>query len=393
MTGPVAAEPYGERHVPPGLSRRLIRSLPHRPVWFGGVACVIAGFLLQAAALGNGRMSVVESLLVLDLPVALMPASLLLHSPMRPREWAASAAMAAGLLLIAAGVWWARLTGRGARKAAILGTTTSCGFGLTAALIKGMTATFARGLAALLTSWQLYAMVVAGAGSMFLLQSAVHAGRLLAAQPGLSLGDPVISILWGTLVFDEEVRGGPSSCWPTRRCRRTVPGGRPRRSRITDEAQESGRGPRRAGGARLATRAPRPARRPRAASGRRRGRAYGIPATRGTARRPYRACSEPAARPAPGRTVYRRSVGGSGALRRPAGPSGRPDGHDADPPGRRVPTAGRRPSCMPQGPGTRRACRKDQEPAAPRPPLSAPPHATGHRRPGRGTTSCAVSSV
>ncbi|PAK26256.1 hypothetical protein CJD44_11285 [Streptomyces sp. alain-838] len=43
---------------------------------------------------------------------------------------------------------------------------------------------------------------------MFLLQSAVHAGPLLAAQPGLSLGDPVLSILWGTLVFGEEVQGG-----------------------------------------------------------------------------------------------------------------------------------------------------------------------------------------
>jgi drug/metabolite transporter (DMT)-like permease len=228
-----------DRPASESLSWRLIWSLLHRPVWFGGVACVIAGFLLQAAALGNGRISVVESLLVLDLPVALMLSSLLLHTPMRPREWAATATMAAGLagllmslspsegsntgvsarmwalaasanvVLIAAGVWWAQLAGQGARKAAILGTATSCGFGLTAALIKGVTATFSQGISALFTGWQLYAMILAGAGSMFLLQSAVHAGRLLAAQPGLSLGDPVISILWGTLVFGEQVRGGP----------------------------------------------------------------------------------------------------------------------------------------------------------------------------------------
>lgn len=228
-----------DRPASESLSWRLIWSLLHRPVWFGGVASVIAAFLLQAAALGNGRISVVESLLVLDLPVALILSSLLLRSRMRPREWVATATMAAGLagllmslspsggsnagvsgqmwalaasanvLLIAAGVWWARLTGQGARKAAILGTATSCGFGLTAALIKGVTTTFSQGFSALFTSWQLYAMIVAGAGSMFLLQSAVHAGRLLAAQPGLSLGDPVISILWGTLVFEEQVRGGP----------------------------------------------------------------------------------------------------------------------------------------------------------------------------------------
>ncbi len=36
-------------------------------------------------------------------------------------------------------------------------------FGLTAALIKGMTRTFAEGLTVLFTSWQLYGMIAAGA--------------------------------------------------------------------------------------------------------------------------------------------------------------------------------------------------------------------------------------
>jgi EamA domain-containing membrane protein RarD len=43
---------------------------------------------------------------------------------------------------------------------------------------------------------------------MFLLQSAVNAGRLIAAQPGLTLSDPIVSVLWGVLVFSEHVRGG-----------------------------------------------------------------------------------------------------------------------------------------------------------------------------------------
>ncbi|MER6470872.1 DMT family transporter [Streptomyces collinus] len=227
-----------DRPASESLSWRLVWHLLHRPVWFGGFASIVAAFLLQAVALGVGRISVVESIMVLDLPVALILSSLLLHDRMRPREWAAAAAMAAGLagmllslspadgsadavsgpmwamaaganaLLIAAGVWWARLSGEGARKAAILGTSTSFGFALTAALIKGATGTVGHGIGGLFTSWQLYAMIVAGAASMFLLQSAVHAGRLLAAQPGLSLGDPVLSMLWGTVVFGETVRGG-----------------------------------------------------------------------------------------------------------------------------------------------------------------------------------------
>ncbi len=51
-------------------------------------------------------------------------------------------------------------------------------------------------------------MIAAGGLGMFLVQSAMNAGGLLAAQPGLTLADPVLSILWGALVFRERVRGG-----------------------------------------------------------------------------------------------------------------------------------------------------------------------------------------
>jgi hypothetical protein len=63
-------------------------------------------------------------------------------------------------------------------------------------------------MTALLTSWQLYGMVAAGILGMFLLQSPMNAGRLVAAQPGLTLTDPLVSILWGVLVFREQVRTG-----------------------------------------------------------------------------------------------------------------------------------------------------------------------------------------
>ncbi|POX51089.1 DMT family transporter [Streptomyces sp. Ru72] len=220
------------------LSWRLVRHLLHRPVWFAGVLSVIAGFLLQAAALGNGQISVVQPMLVLELPATLLLASLVFRSRLGVREWGASVMMAAGLagllfslspsqgsaahatavrwafasgvnvLLVAAMVVWARLADPGARKAALLGVATGCGFGFTAALIKGMTEAFSHGIGALFTSWQLYAMIVAGAGAMFLLQSAMHAGRLLASQPGLTMSDPVVAILWGVFVFGEGVRGG-----------------------------------------------------------------------------------------------------------------------------------------------------------------------------------------
>jgi hypothetical protein len=99
--------------------------------------------------------------------------------------------------------------GRGStRQAAVLAVAAGAAFGLTAALIKGMTETFSEGLTVLLTSWELYGMIAAGTLGMFLVQSAMNAGRLIAAQPGLTLSDPIVSILWGVFVFGERVRDG-----------------------------------------------------------------------------------------------------------------------------------------------------------------------------------------
>ena len=237
------------REVPKkqNLSPRLIWSLAHQPTWFGGVLAITAGFLLQAAALGNGQLSVVEPILVLELPATLILAGWVFRTRLGRREWACVLVMAAALgsLLFAlspsagprSGVrWYLWLTaiglnlagagvlvafgrrgpaGRGrtdtggsARQAGLLGVAAGSVFGLTAALMKAMTGTFAQGFGALVTHWPLYGMVATGVLGMFLLQSAMNAGRLIAAQPGLTLSDPIVSVLWGVLVFGERVRSG-----------------------------------------------------------------------------------------------------------------------------------------------------------------------------------------
>jgi drug/metabolite transporter (DMT)-like permease len=237
------------REVPrkQNLSPRLIWSLAHQPAWFGGVLAIFVGFLLQATALGNGQLSLVEPILVLELPAALILGGWVFRARLGRREWACVVAMAAALaaMLFAlspsggqtSGVrWYTWLTaigvnlaaaaalvavgrrgpaGRGrtdkkgsARQAAVLGVAAGSVFGLTAALMKGMTGTFAGGIGAVLTHWQLYGMIATGVLGMFLLQSALNAGQLIAAQPGLTLSDPIVSILWGVLVFGEQVRTG-----------------------------------------------------------------------------------------------------------------------------------------------------------------------------------------
>jgi drug/metabolite transporter (DMT)-like permease len=219
-------------------------------VWFGGILAITAGFLLQASALGTGQLSVVEPVLVLELPFTLLLASWLFRQRLGPREWFPTSAMTAGLagllylLAPSAGgppqmQWYGWLAGVGgnlvlvgclvllarhgsiryARKdssgqrggpfrAAMLAAAAGTTFGLTAALMKAMTGTFDGGLGHLFSSWPVYAMVATGALGMFLTQSALNAGQLIAAQPGLTLSDPLISVLWGVLAFHEQVRQG-----------------------------------------------------------------------------------------------------------------------------------------------------------------------------------------
>lgn len=230
------------------LSLKLVWSLLHQPVWFGGILAVTVGFLLQATALGNGQLATVEPVLVLELPATLLLASRVFGSRLHRREWASIAVMTAALAALlyslspsagrsASVAWYVWVIGlgtnlavvgvlvlaarrgpagqgggtygSGARQAALLGVAGGSAFGLTAALMKGMTQTLSGGFGALFTSWQIYGMVAAGILGMFLVQSALNAGRLLAAQPGLTLSDPVVSILWGVLAFHEQLRGGP----------------------------------------------------------------------------------------------------------------------------------------------------------------------------------------
>lgn len=226
------------------LSWRLVPQLLHRPVWFVGMLSIIVGFVLQASALAGGELAVVEPILVFELPATLLLASVVFHSALRGREWTSTAGMTFGLaallyflspspgsstpppwyvwvtgiglnlVVVAAAVEWGRRglpwrpsTPSSGRRGSAYGVAAGCQFGLTAALMKGAMSRYEQGFAAIFTSWHLYAMMAAGILGMFLLQSAMRAGVLLAAQPGLTLSDPLLSVLWGVFAFQEQVRG------------------------------------------------------------------------------------------------------------------------------------------------------------------------------------------
>ncbi|MEU6041457.1 DMT family transporter [Actinomadura sp. NPDC047616] len=215
----------------------LLWSLIRRPVWLAGIAALIAGFLLQALALSNGGLALVQPLLVAELPFTMILLARMSRIRLDRRTWVAVAAMTAGLAgflaaasptpgrhmpgtldwvlaaivtvgAIVAVVALSRLLS-GTLRAAVLGASAGTGFAFTATFMKATTNLADQGMVVLLTSWEPYAMVGAGVGSVYLLQNALQSGTLVAAQPALTITDPVASVVYGVTMFGEGVRSGP----------------------------------------------------------------------------------------------------------------------------------------------------------------------------------------
>ncbi|MFI1249799.1 DMT family transporter [Streptomyces anulatus] len=215
----------------------LIGHLLRQKVWLAGIGLVIVAAVCQAVALATGPIAVVQPIFVIELPATLLIAGFVMRVRVDRAVWYGVAAVTAGLALgmvsaapaggsdtvrdaawipalVLTGLFEAALIGaalrtRGDPRAALLGLAAACGYALTAALMKDAMANLDDGGAlALLASWQLYATAAAGVGALFLLQNALQAGSLVAVQPMLTLGDALISILYGVTLFGEELRTG-----------------------------------------------------------------------------------------------------------------------------------------------------------------------------------------
>jgi drug/metabolite transporter (DMT)-like permease len=219
---------------------RLVADLMRTPTWLAAVGLMTTSFILAGIALGTGELASVQFIVILELPMTLIGGSIVLGGRLSRNEWVAMAAMTAGVLGLLAildpkagpsstvpPILWilasaanggaliavflaARAQPIPAVQAALLGVAAGLGYGLTAAFTKGFADLYsAGGLSAIFESWQLYATIAAGLTSLWLLQNAYNAGTLAAAQPGITLVDPVVSTCWGVLVFGENVREGP----------------------------------------------------------------------------------------------------------------------------------------------------------------------------------------
>ncbi|MFJ2821124.1 DMT family transporter [Streptomyces toxytricini] len=221
-----------------GFRPGLVLDLLRRPVWVAGILAVILAGAGQAAALATGALVLVQPLFVLELPLALLIASLVVRQRLPAAVWGAVAAVVGGLgLALAAAAptenrthvpldrWLPSVAGcaaaalllalaglrrpPGRARAGCLGAATAVCYALTAALMKDSVPLLAEGGAAtFLTAWQTYGFALSGVCALLLLEHAMQGGPLVASQPALTLGDATVSIALGVVLYDEHLRTG-----------------------------------------------------------------------------------------------------------------------------------------------------------------------------------------
>lgn len=215
----------------------LLVAMARRPVWLIGIAADALGFIAQAAALGAGRLAVVQPLLVTSIVFALplgirlsgqrvhrsdvlaallvvlaLVAFLLIATPSGGRSeapvhrWLISASLCA---VVCAPLILLGRRGPPARRATLLAGAAGLLFALSAALTKAVVDELSRGLIHTALSWEPYALAVVGYASMTLNQMALNTGALAATIAASTAVDPLVSVLLGVTVFDESLSASP----------------------------------------------------------------------------------------------------------------------------------------------------------------------------------------
>jgi drug/metabolite transporter (DMT)-like permease len=235
--GTVLQQKAGLEEPATGSSSGLLIQMAKRPVWLVGIAADGLGFACQAAALGFGRLAVVQPLLVASvvfalplgarltgqrvkridigaafLVVAALVAFLTIADPTGGRadaplgEWlvAGAACVAVCAVLVLAGQ-----RGPAPRRAALLGIATGILFALSAALTKAVVDELDDGILTIFTTWHLYALVVVGYASMTLSQLALNTGALAPAVATSMAFDPIVSVVLGITLLQESLDAGP----------------------------------------------------------------------------------------------------------------------------------------------------------------------------------------
>jgi drug/metabolite transporter (DMT)-like permease len=209
-------------------------NLARQKWWLLGTFALLVGYALQAVALANGRLAVIQPLLVTTIVFALPLGYFLTDQVIHRREVLGAAVVVLGLAVftvvgqaaegkdnaparewalallvfgaIAAALYVAGGRGSVLRKAAFYGASAGVLFGLSAALCKPTVEILGDdGVSGVLESWEFYAFAGAGIVAFIVQQVSLATGKLAASVATVSVCNPIVGITIGTLLLDERL--------------------------------------------------------------------------------------------------------------------------------------------------------------------------------------------
>ncbi len=214
-----------------GVDVRLLARVLGQWQFLLGLGLDLVGFLAELAALRSLPLYLVQAVLAASLAVTALVACWLMHTRLRPAEWAAVAAVCVGLGMLGAssgpehpptvgtafhvGVVVAAvalgLLGLGAGR--LTGSARAVTLGLVSGFEFGVVAVGARVLtgfspAVLLTDPALYGMLAAGVAAFLFLTSGLQQGAVTTTTAGMVLGETVAPALVGMLLLGDRTRHG-----------------------------------------------------------------------------------------------------------------------------------------------------------------------------------------
>jgi drug/metabolite transporter (DMT)-like permease len=215
-------------------SPKSLLALGKQTWWLLGTIALLGGYAFQAVALANGRLAVIQPLLVTTIVFALPLGYFLTSQAINRREVLGALVVVAGLAIFTvvgdaadgndnapANQWALAVLVFGAvaavlivlgnkgslvRKAGLYGACAGVLYGLSASLCKPTVEILGDdGIGAVLTSWEAYAFAIAGVLAFVVQQVSLATGKLATSVATVSVCNPLVSIVIGTLLLDERL--------------------------------------------------------------------------------------------------------------------------------------------------------------------------------------------
>jgi drug/metabolite transporter (DMT)-like permease len=214
-----------------GVDARLLARLAHSGAFIGGVALDVTAFVAQFVALRYLAVFVVQAVQAGNLAVTAIAAIPLLGARLAGREWAAVAAVCAGLVLLAVAAgservapvseavnWWllvasvvvgllGLVVGQWkARMAPVaLGFVAGLGFGVTALGARIITDL---NIVSLLTNPAVYALGIGGFTAFLFYTTALQRYGVTTVTAAVIIGETLLPALVGVIVLGDRTRPG-----------------------------------------------------------------------------------------------------------------------------------------------------------------------------------------